>query len=197
MLKHRKKILFFLILSLLSCFIYYRYFYLEQLEDKDKFGQIVDQFNGVNVYYNGKIGNVSGRNVTKDGYNLGQKYQCVEFIKRYYYERFNHKMPDSYGHAKHFFDSDIADGQINAKRNLLQFHNGSPTKPEVEDIIVLGKSLYGHVAIISNVTANEIEIVQQNPGPNASSRATYPLIFKDGLWTIDNYRVLGYLRKAK
>lgn len=165
--------------------------------DKDKIGTVVDQFNGVDVYYNGSTGNVSGRNLTQDGYNLGQKYQCVEFIKRYYYQRFNHKMPDSYGHAKNYFDESIPDGQLNPKRNLLQFHNGSPTKPQVDDIIVFGLSRYGHVAIISKVTDDEIEIVQQNPGPNASSRATYPLIFKDGIWKIDNFRVLGYLRKNK
>lgn len=164
--------------------------------NKSRIGTVVDQFNGVNVYYNGNIGNVSGRNLSKDGYNLGQKYQCVEFIKRYYYERFNHKMPDSYGHAKHFFDPAVADGQINPKRNLLQFHNGSPTKPEVEDIIVLGLSRHGHVAIISKVNDHEIEIVQQNPGPNTSSRVTYPISYKNGLWKIENVRVLGYLRKA-
>lgn len=89
----------------------------------------------------------------------------------------------------------IPDGNLNPKRNLLQFHNGSPTKPQVDDIIVLGWSKYGHVAIISKVTDNDIEIVQQNPGPTASSRATFPLIYKDGLWKIDSFRVLGYLRK--
>ena len=70
-------------------------------------------------------------------------------------------MPDSYGHAKQFFDDSIPDGNLNPKRNLLQFHNGSPTKPQADDIIVLGWSKYGHVAIISKVTDNDIEIVQQ------------------------------------
>lgn len=106
-------------------------------------------------------------------------------------------MPNSYGHAKDFFDPSIVDGKINRQRNLLQFHNGSPTKPKVEDIIILNWSNYGHVAIISKVTDNEIEIVQQNPGPNASSRATFPLIFKDGKWIIEGFGVLGYLRKNK
>jgi surface antigen len=190
-----RKTLFFVILSILGCYVFYAYVYPDMQVDKDKIGKVVDQFNGVDVYYNGSTGNVSGRNLTKDGYNLGQKYQCVEFIKRYYYQRFNHKMPDSYGHAKNYFDESIADGQLNPKRNLLQFHNGSPTKPQVEDIIVFGWSRYGHVAIISKVSDNEIEIIQQNPGPNKSSRATYPLIFNKGLWKIDSFRILGYLRK--
>ncbi|MCO6513726.1 MAG: CHAP domain-containing protein [Snodgrassella sp.] len=192
--RYKKSVVLFLGLSLFS-FIVYAQFFDQRQTGAQKVGQVVDQFNGVNVYYNGQISHVSGRNLTKDGYNLGQKYQCVEFIKRYYYERFKHKMPDSYGHAKDFFDASIADGHINPKRNLLQFHNGSPTQPKVDDIIVFSWSQYGHVAIISKVSNNEIEIVQQNPGPYASSRATYPLIYKDGLWKIDNFRVLGYLRK--
>lgn len=193
--KYKKSVILFLGLPLFSFIVYAQFFDQRQTGAQQEVGQVVDQFNGVNVYYNGQISHVSGRNLTKDGYNLGQKYQCVEFIKRYYYERFKHKMPDSYGHAKDFFDASIADGHINPKRNLLQFHNGSPTQPKVDDIIVFGWSQYGHVAIISKVSNNEIEIVQQNPGPNKSSRATYPLIYKDGLWKIDNFRVLGYLRK--
>jgi len=195
LLSFKKIILSIIILSILSGYGFCRVVYADSNVNESKIGMIVDEFNGVKVYYNGAVNHVNGRNVAKDGYNLGLKYQCVEFIKRYYYERFNHKMPDSYGHAKDFFDDSIPDGALNPKRNLLQFHNGSPTKPQVDDIIVLGWSKYGHVAIISEVTDNNIEIVQQNPGPTASSRATFPLIYKDGLWTIDAYRVLGYLRK--
>jgi hypothetical protein len=45
-------------------------------------GQKIDSLNGVYVFYNGKVSNVSGRNKAPDGYNLGLKYQCVEFVKR-------------------------------------------------------------------------------------------------------------------
>lgn len=191
--KYKKSFLFSIVILAAISYAIVHFGYLAV--DRSKIGTVIDQFNGVKVYYNGSVGNVSGRNLSKDGYNLGQKYQCVEFIKRYYYERFNHKMPDSYGHAKDFFDAAVMDGQINPKRNLLQFHNGSPTKPEVEDIIVLGWSKHGHVAIISQVNEHEIEIVQQNPGPNSPSRVTYPLIYQNGKWKIDHFRVLGYLRK--
>jgi surface antigen len=196
-LNYKKSLFLFWLLSILSYYTLYSCTFANVEIDKQKIGKVFDEFNGVKVYYNGSIYNVSGRNVAKDGYNLGQKYQCVEFIKRYYYQRFNHKMPNSYGHAKDFFDPSIADGKINRQRNLLQFHNGSPTKPQVDDIIVLNWSSYGHVAIISKVTDTEIEIVQQNPGPNASSRATFPLVFKNGIWTIEIAGVLGYLRKIQ
>lgn len=53
-------------------------------------GQERDRLNGVAVYHNGGVDHSSGRHLSPDGYNLGIKYQCVEFVKRYYYQRLNH-----------------------------------------------------------------------------------------------------------
>ena len=99
-------------------------------------GEKLDSLNGVYVYYNGGVNNVSGRNKAPDGYNLGLKYQCVEFVKRYYYEHLHHKMPDSYGHAVDFFDASLNDGERNAKRNLAQFTNPSISVPHKDDLLV-------------------------------------------------------------
>ena len=134
--------------------------------------------------------------MTPDGYNLGLKYQCVEWCKRYLYEHLDHKMPNSYGNAKDFFDTSLKDGQINKERNLMQYKNPSFTKPEVNDLLVFdGTKLnqYGHVAIISEVSGKEIEIIQQNVG--ASSRARYSLKFRNDKWQIKNSQVIGWLRK--
>jgi hypothetical protein len=161
-------------------------------------GQPVDKFNGVSVYYNGSVGHVSGRNKTADGYNLGLKYQCVEFVKRYYYEYYNHKMPNSYGHAKDFFNKSLSDGEKNNDRNLYQYTNSSNSKPKINDILIFDGTVYnqfGHIAIISDVSENQIEIIQQNPGPFSSSRATYPLVFVNQKWIIKGKHVLGRLRK--
>ena len=120
----RKLIPVFIIL-LLSSSVYILFF-----RPKHKVGEVVDRFHGVAVYYNGRISNTAGRNVAKDGYNLGLKYQCVEFVKRYYYEYLHHKMPETYGNAKDFYDKTVADGGINKSRDLLQFTNGSKTQPK-------------------------------------------------------------------
>ena len=56
-------------------------------------------------------------------------------------------------------------------------------------------NLYGHVAIVSEVAENKIEIIQQNPGPFGKSRESLLLNKKDGNWVIRNDRVLGWLRK--
>lgn len=161
-------------------------------------GSEVDRLNRVAVFYNGGVGHSSGRNLAPDGYNLGLKYQCVEFVKRYYYERLNHKMPDAYGHAKQFFDPAVADGARNPSRDLLQFHNGGQSKPLADDLLVFGPSIlnrYGHVAIVSAVTDSDLEIVQQNPGPFGSSRERISLVSQNGRWTCGNSRILGWLRK--
>ncbi len=161
-------------------------------------GQKLDSLNHVIVYYNGGISNNTGRNTTIDGYNLGLKYQCVEFVKRYYYEYLHHKMPDSYGNAKDYFDNNLLDGELNTKRNLLQYSNGSLFKPQTNDLIIFNGSVfnsYGHVAIISNVSDSEIEIIQQNPGPYGKSRATFNLKQLNNKWVVDDDKVLGWLHK--
>ena len=162
-------------------------------------GDKVDSLHSVYVYYNGSVANVTGRNTAPDGYNLGLKYQCVEFVKRYYYQHLKHRMPDSYGHAKDFFDSKIADGGYSKRRDLKQYSNPSVSKPAVSDLIVYKGTLYneyGHVSIVSQVFENEIEIIQQNPGPMSPSRERIPLIKTvDGKYRIDHSLILGWLRK--
>lgn len=160
-------------------------------------GDAVDSLNHVIVYYNGGVSNISERNLSEDGYNIGLKYQCVEFVKRYYYQYYDHKMPDSYGNAKDFFDHTLQDGEINESRGLIQFTNGSFSKPKVGDLIVFGPTLYngfGHVAIVSDVSENEVEIIQQNPGPFSSSRATFQMENNNEKWVILRNQTLGWLR---
>jgi hypothetical protein len=161
-------------------------------------GQVIDRHNGVAVYYNGSVSNISGRNVAPDGYNLGLKYQCVEFVKRYYYEHLHHKMPDSYGHAKDFFSKGLSDGAFNSRRGLRQFANPSFSKPQPDDLLIYGPSLFnkfGHVARVVIVKQKEIEIIQQNPGPFSPSREKIRLSKKGDYWMLEDNLILGWLRK--
>ena len=160
-------------------------------------GQVLDSLNGVKVYYNGGVGHTGKRNVSSDGYNIGLTYQCVEFVKRYYYEFYHHKMPDSYGNAKDFFNSSIKDGAISPKRDLIQYKNPSKCKPIVGDLVIFDGTAgnpYGHVAIISDVTSKYIEIIQQNPGPFASSRIVLGFDSTLSGFKIQVSRLLGRLR---
>lgn len=163
-------------------------------------GQPIDSLNHVKVYYNGSTDNITTRNVTSDNYNLGLQYQCVEFVKRYYYEYLRHKMPDSYGNAVDFFNPVLADGAFNAQRGLKQYTNGSKSKPQKNDLIVFDKSrsnAFGHVAIIANIEGDYIEIIQQNAGKYATTREIIEITHDAGKWVIKNDRVLGWLRLEK
>ncbi len=160
-------------------------------------GEVIDSLDGVAVYYNGGVGHSGDRNLAPDGYNLGIKYQCVEFVKRYYYQHFSHKMPDTWGHAADFFDAKLADGELNRARGLLQFRNGGSSAPRPGDLLVFGRwtlNPYGHVAIVARVSENGVEIVQQNPGPYGPTRETLALSAQGGYWLIASPRVLGWLR---
>lgn len=192
--------LFLILFTYAAARIFFHYYPKSKWVPNSKMviGDKVDSLNGVYVFYNGKVGNVTARNTTADGYNLGLEYQCVEFVKRYYYEHFNHKMPNSYGHAKDFYNKSIPDGQKNVDRNLIQYSNPSKSKPKVNDLVIYKATAFnkfGHVAIVSKVHNKNIEIIQQNPGPFHSSRETYTLKNKDGTWKISHDGILGWLRK--
>lgn len=168
-------------------------FYTDNIE----IGTKIDSFNDVDVYYNGHdFTHTRGRNVTADGYNLGLKFQCVEFVKRYYYEVFGHKMPNAFGNAKDFFDNSLADREFNKKRGLMQYRNVREYRPKVHDILVYNGyegNRFGHVAIISKVSDEEIEIIQQNMGKK--TRLQIPLVQFYQYYTIADYNILGWLRK--
>lgn len=167
-------------------------------ENNYKIGQKIDSLNGVYVYYNGTTKNTSGQSSASDGYKYGQQYQDVEFVRKYYYEQLKYKMPNSSVKAIDYFDKALKDGDNNEDRGLTQFNNPSDTKPRLDDIIIYNSSSssqYGHVAIVSGIMDKTIEIIQQNPGVNISSRAIYSLEQKNGKWKINNHRILGWLRK--
>jgi hypothetical protein len=159
-------------------------------------GEAIDSYEGVAVYYNGRVADTFGKSLGPDGYYIGHKYQCVEFVKRFYWERYRFRMPDPYGDAKDFFKPGLRDGAMNTRRGLRQYANGSPRKPRAGDILVLGPyffNKYGHVAIISKVGESSIEVVQQNPGPYGKTRVAYPLSRKNKKWRIGEKRILGWL----
>lgn len=161
-------------------------------------GAVIDSLDNVKVYYNGLVLNTMGRHLGPDGYNYGLKYQCVEFVKRYYHDHYKHFMPDTYGNAKDFFNKWVPDGGQNKQRDLLQFTNPSVSRPKKGDLLVFDETTsneFGHVAIVSNVEETEIEIIQQNPGPLAKSRVTIPLFMAGKKYCLAQSEILGWLRK--
>jgi surface antigen len=145
-------------------------------------GTEIDEYKGIAVYSNGQNYMSShGLNYSEDGYYYGYQWQCVEFVKRFYYEVFQLKMPDGAGHAKYFFNPMLKQGEFNKQRGLLQYKNGGDVKPQADDLLVFTKGAYGHVAIICGVGDDWIEVVQQN---SEVSRERFAMEVKDGTYTV-------------
>jgi hypothetical protein len=156
-------------------------------------GDSVDSYNGISVYNNGAVYSEShGRHFSRAGFYYGKKWQCVEFIKHYYHDHFNFTFRNGYGHAKDFFNPKVRHGKLNRERNLLQYKNDSTEKPRPDDILVFGGN-FGHVAIVTRVTADEVEVIQQNI--YMRPRQKFPLKCRNGIYSVgEGRRPLGWLR---
>jgi len=165
----------------------------KDLDRKNSVGAVLDSYKGVDVYYNGgSYTENHGKNYSRDGYYYGYKWQCVEYIKRFYYMVKGLKMSDVYGNAKDFFDSSTPQGKLNKKRGLVQYRNEDTEKPKADDLLVFTDNTYGHVAIITEVGEDYIEVIQQN---KASSREKFKLEEKQGKYFVGEKRLpAGWLR---
>ena len=187
-----KIFLFIILFALLSAGVY---FSIGRKAIGKEIGKEVDSYKNVVVYYNGTdYAKAYGKNYSEDGYYYGQKWQCVEYIKRFYYQAKQHKMPDVFGNASDFFDSNVKQGGLNKRRNLVQYMNGGNVKPKPDDLIVFTDTKFGHVVIVTEVTDNYVEVIQQNV--YGKTRDKYDLIVKDGQYYVGTKRKpAGWLRK--
>ncbi|WP_189073187.1 CHAP domain-containing protein [Deinococcus sedimenti] len=146
------------------------------------------------------------RNYSKDGsnYEYGLKWQCVEFVRRYYYDRLGVRFAPRSGDAKDYFDNNTPNGGVNSQRRLRQFKIGSTEKPQYQDLIIFGRNPFssvGHVAIVSSSSDENFTIAQQNVGVKFTD--TIGLVHKlvDGkkIYKISqshrSLNIMGWLRK--
>lgn len=159
-------------------------------------GQVLDMWRGVPVRHNGEpYWRSVGAHSADSGYYYGKQWQCVEYVKRFYYDALGHEMPEVMGHARSFFDPEIAHGEMNQERNLVQFRNGGDEAPRVDDLIVWQQDTYGHVAIVCKVYEDAIEVIQQNV--LSGTRSLFPMKKnEDGMVEIghSDWKPAGWLR---
>ncbi|MBU3135528.1 CHAP domain-containing protein [Clostridium gasigenes] len=187
--KLRKIFLAIIIITVIGCGVHI-------FTSREMIGTEIDSYSNVPVYYNGKIYTETyGENYGEDGYYYGYEWQCVEYVKRFYHQIKDHKMPDVYGNAKEFFDDSVPQGELNKSRDLVQYRNGESVKPEADDLIVFTNSKYGHVAIVTEVKSNYIEVIQQNV--YGKTREQYELVLEDGQYYVGTIqKPAGWLRKG-
>lgn len=186
--KLEKVFILMIITTLIGCGVMF-------FTNSTKIGKELDSYKKVPVYYNGAIYTETyGENYSEDGYYYGYKWQCVEYVKRFYYDEKNHEMPDGYGNAKDFFDDNVKQGELNKSRDLVQYRNGEDVKPKVDDLIVFTEGEYGHVAIVTKVTDKYIEVIQQNV--LGKPREKFELSMEDGQYYVGTIqKPAGWLRK--
>jgi hypothetical protein len=119
-------------------------------------GGVNGTVNNVTVYYNGgavtELYNIVG------GVNTGMKWQCVEYVNRYYLQVYGMNIRIAGHHAKDYYPNAAA-------RGLTAIANGAGA-PRVGDILCFsgGSGGYGHVMIIVEVAGNYVKVAQQNAG---------------------------------
>jgi hypothetical protein len=165
--------------------------------NNSRVGKVLDSYRGIPVYDNGLLYFRShGKHYSQNGYYFGQKWQCVEFIKRFFYDAKEHKMPDVMGHAKSFFDDTLPDGVLNPRRGLIQYRNGSAERPRPDDLLVFTDTKYGHVGIVTDTGDTSVAIIQQNI--LFHTRQRFSLVVSNGRYFVTTPRTpAGWLRKQQ
>ena len=120
--------------------------------------------NGVTAHSNCTPENNSGIEGT-----TGLEWQCVEFVRRYWYIVYSTPINLLSGmNADDFYSSAQGKASVNFGVSLLQYPNKtSTTPPQVGDILMsagngTAATKYGHVAIVSSVSSNQVCAVMQN-----------------------------------
>ncbi len=130
-------------------------------------GQERARFNNVPAYANCPIGshNTYGDSYVGSTY-VGKKWQCVEYVQRYYRIVYGMNIKPAFGNANTFYTYNT-----HASVGLQKFANGS-TAPQVGDILVSTSPSVGHVAIVTGVTSTTVNIIDQNFSINSARTLT-------------------------
>lgn len=121
-----------------------------------------------------------------DGLPTGKKWQCVEFVRRYYMQIHRltfRSVANAYEMMKltEFIDIDTQ------QSHPCTFHFPANSTPQKDDILLLEYEKYGHVAIVVAVEGSNIRIVEQNWGSWVSPHYSREL-------SVNDPTIIGWLR---
>lgn len=161
----------------------------QQSYSSSSFGSKVGSFNGVTAYSNGSTSYVSKQYNTYNGYQTGMKWQCVEYVNRYFWAKFGRKIAG--GNANTYYSNASSKG-------LKRAANGSSDKPQPGNILCSAGGPHGHVAIITKVGKDYVEVIHQNWSNSSSdNRKRLSMKVKNGKYTISgfssSYPIQGWL----
>ena len=157
--------------------------------------------NNVPAYSNGDDHHPEESNFLYKVYT-GIKWQCVEFARRWLFIRKGCVYHQIVGAVDIWSQVDNAQRVVDKKCfNFIKYPNGSPTPPKNETLLIYNRShdspLYGHVAVIVDVSSNYIRIGEQNYDDyfwSGNYSRQIPYVFKNGGYYIeDTMPVLGWM----
>jgi len=121
-----------------------------------------------------------------DGLPTGKKWQCVEFVRRYYMQ-IHHLTFRSVANAYEMMKlTEFID--INTHQSYpCTFYSPTESTPQKDDILILEHEEYGHTAVIIGVQGKRIRIAEQNWEPWVTSHYSREL-------SVDDPRIIGWLR---
>jgi hypothetical protein len=125
-------------------------------------GSVLASWDGTDAYSNGE--DTGTGNSCADRGRYGYQYQCVELVMRHFSRKWGLSWS---GHAKALLD--------NAPRGSVDVYmNGDAAHPPVPgDMLVWTGGDYGHVVLVTNVTATEVEAIEQNYCGSGRLRMSY------------------------
>ncbi len=108
---------------------------------------------GIPIYSNksGAVGNTP----------YGIKYECVEFVRRWYAHVFEHTFEDIKNAVDIFTLRYSTSMKTNKAHPFVRFLNDGQELPEIGDILVW-QGVPGHVAIVSHVSFSSVTVAEQN-----------------------------------
>ena len=128
-----------------------------------------------------------------NGIYVGIKWQCVEYIRRYYLSIYGLDLASMHrGDANTWYDSA-------ANMGLDSYINGGSNRPQIGDILVSNEGDYGHVGIVRSVSDSQVCTIQQNFLNDSSDvNRCLTLTVTEGNYTVAGfssaYPVHGWLR---
>ncbi|MBX7044621.1 MAG: T9SS type A sorting domain-containing protein [Ignavibacteria bacterium] len=161
----------------------------------DPWGTPLGEYNGVICYSNGNTGYASNQTNYQNGTNTGMKWQCPEYINRYYVIVYSMNIRNqASNNANDYYYTATA-------RGLQAFTNGGTTAPQVGNIVCSQGGDFGHVGLVRAVGSNYVDIIQQNWFNNSGDVIRrLSMTVSNGHYTIEgfssSYPIVGWLRKA-
>ena len=156
------------------------------------FGTLVGEYNGIIAYSNYENDYVSDEYNYVDDYNTGMKWQCVEYVNRYYYIIYGIGIRIPGTNAEDYYAT-------SSDRGLIAYPNGGTTFPQQGDVLCSDGGTYGHVAIVREVTSDSIHVIHQNWANTAADNdKIISMSVSDGHYTVSgfsgSYPMQGWLR---